>query len=61
MTPTNQKLVRLLNLRKRLRERIKTSGADCVPPDILDLINEIEAITDRLIYETDTDGAAPPQ
>lgn len=61
MTPTNQKLVRLLNLRKRLRERIKTSGESAVPPAILDLINEIEHTTDRLIYETDTDGAAPPQ
>lgn len=38
--------VRLKNLRKRLREKVKVSRAE---PDILDLIKEIEAVTDRLI------------
>lgn len=38
--------VRLENLRKRLRERLKFSG---VGPDILDLIREIETVTDELI------------
>ena len=39
-------LIRLENLRKRLRERLKTSGAD---RDTLDLIREIESVTNDLI------------
>lgn len=38
--------VRLENLRKRLRERLKLSAVD---RDILDLIREIENVTDDLI------------
>ena len=39
-------LIKLHNLRKRLRERLKTSGVD---RDILDLIQGIENVTDDLI------------
>lgn len=39
-------LVKLQNLRKRLRERLKLSAVD---RDILDLIREIESVTDDLI------------
>lgn len=38
--------IRLQNLRKRLRERLKTSAVD---RDILDLIREIENVTDELV------------
>jgi predicted translin family RNA/ssDNA-binding protein len=38
--------IRLENLRKRLREKLKTSGVD---RDILDLIREIENVTNDLI------------
>ena len=38
--------VRLLNLRKRLREKLRLHR---VGPDILDLIREIENVTDDLI------------
>ena len=37
---------KLLNLRKRLREKLKLCRAE---PDTLDLISEIEAVTDDLI------------
>ena len=37
---------KLLNLRKRLREKLKLCR---VEPDILDLISEMEAVTDDLI------------
>lgn len=57
----NQNLIRLLNLRKRLREQIRTSGASGVPLVITELIHEIERTTDLLLYETHADGTAPPQ
>lgn len=38
--------IKLENLRKRLRERLKISGVD---RDILDLIGEIESVTNDLI------------
>lgn len=38
--------IRLENLRKRLRERLKINAVD---PDILDLIGEIEMVTNDLI------------
>lgn len=38
--------VRLLNLRKRLKEKLRVY---CVNPDILALISEIETVTDELI------------
>lgn len=55
----NQNLIRLLNLRKRLREQIRTSGG--VPPAILALIHDVEEATDKVIHETYTNGAEPPQ
>ena len=46
-------MIRLLNLRKRLRDRLKRSA---VEPDILALIAEIEKITDDLLASRRTDG-----
>lgn len=42
-------LIKLMNLRKRLRETLKRSN---VSQDILDLINEIEKETDKTLDET---------
>lgn len=42
----NLDLIRLFNLRRRLKDRLKSSD---VSPDILDLISEIERVTDRLM------------
>lgn len=41
-------LVPLHNLRKRLREKLKTSAVD---RDILDLIREIEDATDKVLAD----------
>lgn len=47
------KMIRLQNLRKRLRSAIRLSP---VEPGILALIQEIEKITDDLLADRESDG-----
>jgi hypothetical protein len=55
--PVNLSLARLHNLRKVLRELVRVNVG--VTPDIRHVINEIELVTDRLIYGTDDEGEKP--
>ena len=48
-----QDRIRLHNLQRRLRARLKTSN---VEPDILCLIEEVEKITNKMLADRENDG-----